>query len=212
MHVRLYLLPVSLLLLATSCRSFSERYIAKRPDLDPKTHESILEHRVILGMYPDEAIAAASGHRQPYVSVVKADPARWPEGTSNDQVIWFERTHPDDSEIQISFWTRTQFDTTNLVGFKVVFTHGRATSITRFAPPPQTRLTQDQATRIAKEVAVKQGYHLKEYLKPTADYGYLRKGEWMAFFECKAPVPSRNFAVWINDQTGNTEVEPWKVQ
>ena len=200
---------IALLLPASGCRSFSERYVAKRPDLDTKTREAILAHRVILGMFPDEAIAATAGHRQPYVSAVKADPTRWPEGAPSDQVLWYERAHPDDSKIQITFWTRTQFDTTNLVGFQVIFDHGRATSITRIPPPPQTRLTQDEATRIAMQTAVKQGYRLKDYLKTTAHYGYLRKGQWMAFFESQAPTPSKNFSVWIDDQTGDTKIEMW---
>jgi len=129
---------VSLLLL-TSCGSFNERYLAKRPDIDPKTREAILQHRVILGMFPDEAIAATAGHRQPYVSVVKADPARWPEGSDTQSVIWYERMHPDNSEIEINFWTRTQFETTNLVGFQVVFTKGRAASITPLPKWKETR-------------------------------------------------------------------------
>jgi len=102
-------LTVVLLLLLTGCRSFSERYVARRPNLDPKTREAILQHRVIVGMSPDEAIAATAGHRQPYAYAV----------------------NPDTGVIDINFWTRTQFDTTNLVGFKVVFTNGTTASIAR---------------------------------------------------------------------------------
>jgi hypothetical protein len=129
--MRASLLSLVLLLLLIGCSSFSERYVAKRPDLDPKTREAILQHRVVLGMFPDEAIAAADGHRQPSTSRVRPDPARWPEGSDPEQVIWYQRIHPDNSEIDINFWTRTQFDTTNLAGFNVVFTNGRAASITR---------------------------------------------------------------------------------
>ena len=109
MRVFLPFLTVVLLLLLTGCRSFSERYVARQSNLDPKTREAILQHRVILGMSPDEAIAATAGHRQPYAYAVS----------------------PDQSGIDINFWTRTQFDTTNLVGFKVVFTNGIAASIMR---------------------------------------------------------------------------------
>jgi hypothetical protein len=108
MRASLPSLTVVLLLLLIGC-SFSERYVAKHRDLDPKTRAAILQHRVILGMVPDEAIAATAGHRQPYAYTV----------------------NPDKSEIDINFWTRTQFDTTNLVGFEVAFTNGRAASITR---------------------------------------------------------------------------------
>jgi hypothetical protein len=204
------LLAITLLAL-TGCTSFSERYVASRRDLDQKTREAILQHKVILGMFPDEAIAATSRHRQPYVSAVKADPARWPEGSDTQQVIWYERMHPDNSKIQINFWTRTQFDTTNLVGFKVVFTNGRAASITRL-PTKQNdaRLSQAEATRIAHAAAVKHGYRLADYRKATAGYAFLRDGFWMAFFECKAPIPTNNFSVWIDDRTGDTQIEPWK--
>jgi hypothetical protein len=118
---------ISLLMVGCSTIPFNERYVAGRPDLDPKTREAILQHRVILGMFPDEAIAAAGQ----YVSAVKPDKARWPEGSDPRQVIWYERTHPDDSYIDLVFWTRTQFDTPEPVGFKVVFGQGRASSITR---------------------------------------------------------------------------------
>jgi hypothetical protein len=120
-------------LLFTSCVSkpYNERYLAGRSDLDPATREAILQHRVILGMFPDEAIAATTDVGGPYASAVKPDPARWPEGSDTQQVIWYERAHPDDSYIDLNFWTRTQFDTTNVVGFKVVFSHGRAATITR---------------------------------------------------------------------------------
>ena len=140
---------IALFLLLTGCSSFSERYVAKRPDLDPKTREAILQHRVILGMFPDEAIAATAGHRQPYALAVKPDPSRWPEGSDPEQVIWSERAHPDNSEIDINFWTRTQFDTTNLVGFKVVFTNGRAASITRLPQLMSGEIDKNRAIEIA---------------------------------------------------------------
>ena len=122
-------LAVVSLTMVTGCisKSDNERYVASRPDLDPHTREAILQHRVILGMYPDEAAAAAGQ----FAYAVKADEARWGDNFDAEQVIYSERAHPDNSEIEMNFWTRTQFDTTNLVGFKVVFTNGRAASITR---------------------------------------------------------------------------------
>jgi hypothetical protein len=204
-------LTVTLLVLLTGCSSFSERYVAKHPDLDPKTREAIRQHRVILGMFPDEAIAATADHRQPYVFAVKPDPAQWTKGSDPEQVIWSERAHPDNSKIEINFWTRTQFDTTNLVGFKVVFTHGKATSIARLPTRQEkTRLSQENATSIAEEAAVEHGYRLADYRKATANYGFLRDGAWMAFFESKAPNLTNDFQVWIDDRTGDTQIEPWK--
>jgi hypothetical protein len=123
-------------------------------------------------------------------------------------LIYAQRAHPDDSEIELNFWTSTQFDTTNVVGFKVVFEHGRAVSITRIHNKEEdARLSQAAATRIAQEAAVKHGYRLKDYRKATANYALLRDGAWMAFFECKAPTPDKNFTVWIDDRTGEARVE-----
>ena len=129
MRMPLTFLAVALLTMLIGCRSKSdnERYITARPDLDAQTREAILQHRVILGMFPDEAAAAAGQ----FAYAVKADKARWGDNSDAEQVIYSERAHPDNSEISMNFWTRTQFDTTNVVGFEVVFTNGRAASISR---------------------------------------------------------------------------------
>ena len=71
-------------------------------------------------------------------------------------------------------------------------------------------MSQAEATRIARETAMKHGYSLADYRKATAHYALMRDGAWMAFFECKAPIPSKNFAIWIDDLTGEARVEPWK--
>jgi hypothetical protein len=203
------ILTVMLLLILSGCagKPYNERYVTGRPDIDPKTREAILQHRVILGMFPDEAAAAAGQ----FAYAVKVDKARWGENYDTLQVIYSERVHPDNSEIELNFWTSTQFDTTNVVGFKVVFEHGRAVSITRTHNKEEdARLSQAEATRIAQEAAVKHGYRLKDYRKATANYALMRDGAWMAFFECKAPTPDKSFTVWIDDQSGEVRVEPWK--
>ena len=198
---------VALLLLLSGC-SFNQRYVAGRRKLDPKTREAILEHRVILGMFPDEAIAAAGT----FASMVKADKARWGENYDSWQVIRSERAHPDDSYIDLVFWTRAQFDTAEPVGFKVVFSHGRAVSITRLpTKEDDARLTQAVATRIAEETAEKHGYHLADYRRAKAHYEMLGKEKtWSAFFESKAPIPGNHFMVWIDDRSGEAQVETWK--
>jgi len=129
--MRTTLLVVFISLLLSGCFSppFNERYVASRSNLDPVTCEAILQHRVILGMLPEEAIAAAGQ----CATTVLADKARWGEGFDSAQVIYAQRMHPDNSYIDLVFWTRTQFNTPKPVGFKVVFEHGRAVSITRTA-------------------------------------------------------------------------------
>jgi hypothetical protein len=64
--------------------------------------------------------------------------------------------------------------------------------------------------RLDNAAAVKNGYRLDDYRKATANYALLRAGTWMAFFECNAPTPDKNFCVWIDDRTGDVRVEPWE--
>jgi hypothetical protein len=204
MRTPFIIVVISLLLTGCVPKPSNERYVVSRPELDAKTRDAILQHRVILGMFPDEAAAAAGQ----FAYAVKVDKARWGDSYDTWQVIYAQRAHPDDSEIELNFWTSTQFDTTNVVGFKVVFEHGRAVSITRIHNKEEdARLSQAAATRIAQEAAVKHGYRLKDYRKATANYALMRDGAWMAFFECKAPTPDKNFTVWIDDRTGEARVE-----
>jgi hypothetical protein len=192
------------LVVAGCIKPDNERYVTGRPDIDQKTREAILQHRVILGMFPDEAAAAAGQ----FAYAVKVDKAWWGENYDTLQVIYAQRGHPDNSEIELNFWTSTQFDTTNVVGFKVVFEHGRAVSISRTHNKEEdARLSQAEATRIVQEAAVKHGYRLEAYRKATANYALMRDGAWMAFFECKAPIPDKDFTVWIDDRTGEARVE-----
>lgn len=109
------------------CTSDSKRYIAKRHDLAPDTREAILQQQVTLGMFPDEAHAAAGQ----FVYTLRADKNRWGDKYFPPEVIFSQRTHPDDSEIEMSFCNRTQFNTAKPVSFTVLFRHGRATKITR---------------------------------------------------------------------------------
>jgi hypothetical protein len=205
MRTPFIIVVISLLLTGCVTKPSNERYVASRTDLDAKTRDAILQHRVILGMFPDEAAAAAGQ----FAYAVKVDKARWGDNYDTWQVIYAQRAHPDDSEIELNFWTRTQFDTPEPVGFKVVFEHGRAVSITRTPKKEEsTRLGQAEATRIAQAAAVKNGYRLADYRKVTAYYALMRDGAWMAFFECKAPTPDKNFTVWIDDRTGEVRVEP----
>jgi hypothetical protein len=207
---RIPIFILAALLLSAGC-AYNKRYIAGRSDLDPKTREAILQHRVILGMYPDEALAAIAPGQ--FASAVKADTNRWPEGTESSRVIYSQRAHPDDSYIDLVFWTRTQFDTPEPVGFKVVFSRGRAISITRTPiKNANARLSEKEAIRIAEEAAVKHGYRLADYIKlrePNYE-GLGKKNTWSVFFECKAPTPARQFTVWIDDRTQEAHIEPWE--
>jgi len=209
MRTPVLILTASLALTGCITTPYNERYVAKRPELDPQTREAILQHRVILGMFPDEAIAAAGRFR----SRVKADKTRWGEDwySQTQEIIYSQRSQPDDSYIDLVFWNRTQFDTPDPVGFKVVFEHGRAASITRIHRKEEdARLSQAEATRIAREAAVQHGYRLADYRKTTARYALMKDGFWMAFFEHKVRPFDKHFTIWIDDQSGEVRVEPWK--
>ena len=45
--------------LCAGCKPYNKRYVAERKDLEPNVREAILQKRVVLGMFPDEAQAAA---------------------------------------------------------------------------------------------------------------------------------------------------------
>lgn len=211
MRVRVFILVTSLLLTGCIRKPYNERYVAARSDLDPNTREAILQHRVTVGMFPDEVIAAITPGQYSYA--VKPDKDRWPEGTDASQVLNSERSHPDDSHIELVCWTRTQFETPEPVGFKVIFRRGRAISITRTpVRNANARLSEKEAIRIAEEAAVKHGYRLQDYIKMREpNYEGLGKANtWSVFFECKAPTPSKQFTVWIDDRTGESRIEPWQ--
>jgi hypothetical protein len=121
---------ISLALLATllvGCASPTERYLARRPDIAPTIRAAIVQKRVVLGMFPDEANAAAGE----FVYLVRADKKRWGDNAFPPQVIFSQRTHPDESHIEMTFRTATQFNTAEPVPFTVTFRRGKAVSITR---------------------------------------------------------------------------------
>lgn len=114
-------------LLSAGCASPAERYLAQRPDIKPAIREAILQKRVVLGMFPDEAHAAAGD----FLYNVRPDKKRWGDNAIPPQVIFSQRAHPDSSYIKMTFCTATQFNTPEPVSFSVGFRHGRAVAITR---------------------------------------------------------------------------------
>ena len=116
-----------------SCSSPGRRYLAKRTDINPNVREAILQNRVILGMYPDEAHAAAGR----FVYSFRPDKKRWEiekrSGIYTDglSVMFSQRSHPDSSHIKMTFRNSSQFNPPQPVSFTVTFRRGRAVSITR---------------------------------------------------------------------------------
>jgi hypothetical protein len=119
---------LSVALLCTGCRSYNQRYVAERSDLEPEVRQAILQKQIIVGMFPDEAWAAGGS----FFCVVQTDEKQW--GTNlvpPYRIILAQRSHPDSSKIEMTFRNRTQFGTCKPVPFTVIFNQGRAVSITR---------------------------------------------------------------------------------
>ena len=105
----------------------AREYLAKKPGTVRAGFETaILAQRVVEGMCPTEAQLAAGR----FFYSVKND-EKWPSGTNPLRIINSQCSEPDDSEITMTFMTRTQFDDRRPTIFKVFFKTGRAVSIER---------------------------------------------------------------------------------
>ena len=67
------------------------------------------------------------------------------------------------------------------------------------------RLNEVDVLALANEAATKSGYSLEDYKKPKIHFELTKKGRWTVFFYSKLN-PLIHFLVWVDDQTGNTEV------
>jgi hypothetical protein len=102
-------------------------FMAKNPAAVRKEFEApILAQRVVEGMCPTEAQLAAGR----FFYSVKNDP-KWPSGTNPLRIIGAQCAEPDDSEITMTFMTRTQYDDWRPTVFKVIVKKGRVESIER---------------------------------------------------------------------------------
>jgi hypothetical protein len=97
-----------------------------------EVNRAIEEHKVIVGMTPQEAAQAAAAA---YVYKVKADPERWPRGSDPRIVIARQTLEPDNSEITLTFSNKTQFDSAEPMPFRVEIRQGRVTDIVALRPP-----------------------------------------------------------------------------
>ena len=104
----------------------AEQYLAKRPEIADALRRSILQGKVVLGMFPDEAHAAAGA----FAYSVKPDP-KWGERYYPPAVIFSQRNNPDASQITMTFCNKTQFDTSEPVSFTVHFEKGKVVRIQR---------------------------------------------------------------------------------
>ena len=93
--------------------------------IPPQIQKDILEQRVTLGMPPYEAHLAAGA----FVFKVQADQSKWPEDADPYRVMWAQSTHPDNSQIWMTFETATQFPDKGNTKFSVFFQNGKAVEI-----------------------------------------------------------------------------------
>ncbi len=92
-----------------------------------QAQKNILEQRVTLGMSPYEAKLAGGA----FFFKVIADPQNWPKNSDPYDVMWAQSTHPDNSEIWMTFETATQFPDEGIQRFQVYFIQGKAAQINK---------------------------------------------------------------------------------
>jgi len=102
----------------------ANKYLESRTDISEIARSSILNGRVLTGMFPDEAYAAAGV----FTYTVERDP-KWESGTFPPQIIFGQRKKPDSSKISMTFCNKTQFDSKMPIVFTVYFEQGRAIRI-----------------------------------------------------------------------------------
>ena len=90
-----------------------------------QTQNDILEQRVTLGMSPYEAYLAGGA----FAFKVQADQSKWPGGADPYRVMWAQSTHPDNSQIWMTFETATQFPEKGTSRFRVFIEKGKVTEI-----------------------------------------------------------------------------------
>jgi len=96
------------------------------PDkISPAIQEKILAEQVVLGMVPYDAYLAAGA----FAFKVIADQAKWEKNADPYKVMWAQSTHPDDSQIWMTFENDTQYPAEGKQSFRVFFKNGKAVEI-----------------------------------------------------------------------------------
>jgi hypothetical protein len=105
------------------------------PGVSGQIKQAIKGGVVIPGMCPFQAFAAAG---TPGFYKVQAD-KKWPGNIAPPVIINAQCDHPDDSVIELTFRSSTQFHTKEPVNFRVKFERGVAVSIGQLLPPTIAR-------------------------------------------------------------------------
>ena len=99
-------------------------YLSAHPKISKENRKAIEAGRVIKGMCPSEAIAAAGN---PYFFEAQLD-SKWPSGTDPQVVIEVQCSNPDKSKISLYFENKTQLGKQSK--FKAIFQEGQAIEVT----------------------------------------------------------------------------------
>ena len=102
----------------------ANKYLESRTDISETVRSSILNGKVLIGMFPDEAYAAAGA----FTYTVERDP-KWESGAFPPEIIFGQREKPDASKISMTFCNKTQFDSKTPIVFTVYFEQGKAIRI-----------------------------------------------------------------------------------
>jgi hypothetical protein len=117
--------------LGEKAKQVTQNETAAHPELSDEAKRNISNHKITLGMTPEEARLAGGG----CFYKVKADPRQWPPGSDPLVVMARQTDHPDDSEITLTFRNTTQFDTREPTTFRVELRRGRVTEIVAVTSP-----------------------------------------------------------------------------
>jgi hypothetical protein len=124
------LIPYLILLVIFSCASINRQkeidlYLTNNPDIPIEIKNAIISQKIIIGMCPKEAIAAAG---DPFFFVAKLD-KKWPAGTYPPSVIMIQCEKPDSSIFTLTFSNETQYDDKKNHNFSIKFVQGKVTEI-----------------------------------------------------------------------------------
>ena len=74
----------------------------------------------------------------------------------------------------------------------------------------RARMSRDDVIKAANSAAIEAGYKLARYGVPEARYQFVNKDKrWTVSYTMKPPTPpGGHFLVWVEDQTGKTQVMP----
>ena len=123
----------------------AKMYVDSRNDLSEAIRDSILAGKVVVGMSPDEAVAAGGRFRyviedgervmasvadiRHYFDYMKKKPEK---PRMPPDILWMQRDDPTEMPIFLDFLNKTQFDTETPEGFRAYFASGRVLMVERF--------------------------------------------------------------------------------